>query len=130
MLSRLKEIKQKKLFFSVLSSTLFFSFIVKFFPFKILIKILRHQIKLPFLKFKLDEVLNYERKISNKMKINQCLVRMSALFCILKQSSYKPKLFIGVGSGNKFKSHAWIRVKNTIIDLDKREDYQIIMEII
>ena len=80
-------------------------------------------------KYNLDEVLDYEKRISRNLNIQQCLIRMSALFSILKKNAYHPKFFVGVKDNSSFKSHAWLSIQNKFIDLENRIEYQTILEI-
>lgn len=80
-------------------------------------------------KYPINTIINYEKFISKKLNINQCLIRMSVLFSILKTNGHQPKLSIGVNNDNQFKSHAWVDVDNLSIDLEKKGKYQTILEI-
>ena len=50
------------------------------------------------------------KKESRNLNIQQCLIRMSALFSILK-NAHHPKFFVGVKDNSSFKSHAWLHPK-------------------
>ena len=70
-----------------------------------------------------------KKKISEKLNIKQCLIRMCVLFSILKKNAYKPILFVGVKDDSSFKSHAWLSVQNKFIDLENRTEYKKILEL-
>jgi hypothetical protein len=102
---------------------------VKCLPFNLLKNNLEKQEFFNNKKYKLAEIIDYEEKISKKLNIQQCLIRMSALFSILKKNAYQPELFVGVKEDKIFKSHAWLSVQNKFIDLDDRMEYKIILKI-
>lgn len=129
MIIKFIRIKNKNLFFSIFFSLIFYLILVKYLPFNFLKNNLENQRSLNLKKYDLDEILNYEKRISKNLNIQQCLIRMSALFAILKKNAYDPKLFVGVKDNSSFKSHAWLSVQKKFIDLENRIEYQIILEI-
>lgn len=129
MIGKFIRIKNKNLFFSIFFSLIFYLVLVKYFSFNFLKKNLESQKSDQIKKYNLDEVLDYEKRISKNLNIQQCLIRMSALFSILKKNAYNPKFFVGVKDNSSFKSHAWLSIQNKFIDLENRIEYQTILEI-
>ncbi len=129
MIKKFIRIKNKNLFFSIFFSLIFYLVLVKYFPFNFLKKNLESQKSDQIKKYNLNEVLDYEKRISKNLNIHQCLIRMSALFSILKKNAYNPKFFVGVKDNSSFKSHAWLSIQNKYIDLENRIEYQTILEI-
>ena len=129
MIKKLIRIKNKNLFFSIFFSSIFYLVAVKFMSFNFLKNNLESKKALNKKKYKLNEILNYEKKISEKLNIKQCLIRMCVLFSILKKNAYKPVLFVGVKDDSNFKSHAWLSVQNKLIDLENRTEYKTILEL-
>ncbi len=129
MIKKLIRIKNKNLFFSIFFSSIFYLVAVKFMSFNFLKNNLESKKALNKKKYKLNEILNYEKKISEKLNIKQCLIRMCVLFSILKKNAYKPVLFVGVKDDSNFKSHAWLSVQNKFIDLENRTEYKTILEL-
>lgn len=122
-------LKHKELFFKILFSSIYFLIIVKISTFSHLNNVLRKQNKSTKEEYTLNTIINYEKFISKKLNINQCLIRMSVIFSILKSNGYQPKLSIGVNNDNQFKSHAWVDVNNLSVDLEKKGKYKTILEI-
>ena len=129
MIKKLIRIKNKNLFFSIFFSSIFYLVAVKFMSFNFLKNNLESKKAFNKKKYKLNEILNYEKKISEKLNIKQCLIRMCVLFSILKKNAYKPVLFVGVKDDSNFKSHAWLSVQNKLIDLENRTEYKTILEL-
>ena len=129
MIRKFTRIKNKNLFFSIFFSLMFYLLVVKYLPFNFLKNNLQSQKSVNLRKYNLDEILDYEKRISKKLNVQQCLIRMSALFSILKKNDHNPKFFVGVKDGSSFKSHAWLSVQNKFIDLENRIEYQTILEI-
>ena len=129
MIEKFIRIKNKNLFFSIFFSSIFYLVAVKFMSFNFLKNNLESKKTFNKKKYKLNEILNYEKKISEKLNIKQCLIRMCVLFSILKKNAYKPILFVGVKDDSSFKSHAWLSVQNKFIDLENRTEYKKILEL-
>ena len=129
MIKKFIRIKNKNLLFSIFFSSIFYLVAVKYLSFNFLKNNLESKKALNKKKYKLNEILNYEKKISEKLNIKQCLIRMCVLFSILKKNAYKPVLFVGVKDDSNFKSHAWLSVQNKLIDLENRTEYKTILEL-
>ena len=129
MIKKFIRIKNKDLFFSIFFSSIFYLAAVKYLSFNFLKNNLESTKALNKKKYKLNEILNYEKKISEKLNIKQCLIRMCVLFSLLKKNAYKPVLFVGVKDDSSFKSHAWLSVQNKFIDLENRTEYKTILEL-
>ena len=129
MIKKFIRIKNKDLFFSIFFSSIFYLAAVKYLSFNFLKNNLESNKAFNKKKYKLNEILNYEKKISEKLNIKQCLIRMCVLFSILKKNAYKPVLFVGVKDDSSFKSHAWLSVQNKFIDLENRTEYKKILEL-
>lgn len=129
MIKKFIRIKNKNLFFSIFFSLIFYLIVVKYLSFNFLKNNLESQKSYSLERYKLDEILSYEKRISENLNIQQCLIRMSVLFSILKKNAYKPKLFVGIKDNSSFKSHAWLRVQSKFIDLENRIEYKTILEI-
>lgn len=117
-------------FFSLLISLIS----VKFLSFNKLIKVTQNFVnkknKKKLSSTDIISISRVEQKLSSLLNIDQCLVRSIALFFILNNYGYKPKLIIGADNkDNKFYSHSWIEVDNFILYEDSNRKFKNFFEI-
>lgn len=124
-----------KLTILIVFLSLLISFIsVKFLSFNRLIKITKNFVNKKNIKkppiADIISISRVEQKLSSLLRINQCLVRSIALFFILNNYGYKPKLIIGADNeDNKFYSHSWVEVDDFILYEDSNKKFKNFFEI-
>ena len=107
----------------------FFLITIKFFGFKFLINFLRN-IKVTSNNISINNLTKIEKVVSKKLHIDQCLVRASVVFLMLKKNAQKPKLSIGINSADSFASHCWVEINSDVIWFGENGSFKKIYDVL